>query len=908
MVTTMNPLTSPPIDEELAALRAGMTSAACAKIVALHGPLVKSACRRVLRDEGLAEDAAQETFVLLMKKAKSLSAGTPLAGWLYHAACRTALNHQRATMRRRVRENSVEAMTQMIPDTQPNPWTEIEPHLDEAMLALPERQRDLVVQCYFQNQTQRAAAAALGCSESVVSRELSAAIEGLRRFFAKRRVAVTGVALTGLLSANAASASVAGGAAMVTAMMGTTTTATLMAALLQSKIVLTAAAVVGTATVATVGYYLTPLGSGWGGRPVAGVHSPGGGSGAGAQGRPKANGSGSAKGQPGNAGRKGKWEGTFQFTSAMEQDELKKQVLLEADPDARYALLQKMGIGLSRKAFDELIAKGMDASVAPWRDTYSVLSNRTDLFDNYLMAWSNEDPMAALNWAASQPDGPLGMRKQLLYALEAGQLQPETLREWIGSLTEKVMREEATIALDWLTNPSSIIPLMGTGGNEGFLVDLAMLRGGEGLDWEAFGGKLATGKRAIVGRAMRLALDGGLEQQYLDQMIRGLGTSDDAAIKVCAVAILTAARGGTAYDFASVLNLAADIDRVGMTNFRNDVLRGWAAADPRAALQHTGRVKNSMDPLREVMRALTSLPDEATLLAWMEGTPQKAKDIALSRLYGYGSSGPFEQLQKAVQSPHIVDQVEAVQEVMRMMTLQDAKAAAEWVKQLPPGKDRQDIVLALSKRLAAVDPQATVDLVHIAGMGGPEYEIAISHAVTEFAAQNDLAQSTQFIQQIADPGMYAEALGHLAMVKFPGRLQEAYAYLQAHSRGDWQSAALRMLSELYYNKLGNIDANAAEILKLDLQRLGPEVAQRAGNFCKIWVDHEVPLEVPLAWTQQLPPAMGRNARLQLARRKDLRTATVQQFQIWAQTAPIAPAERTQLLNALSKHGQNQVAR
>lgn len=141
MVTTMNPLPTPSFDEELAELRAGKTAEACAKIVALHGPLVMCACRRVLRDEGLAEDAAQETFVLLMQKARSLPPGTSLAGWLYHAACRVALNHQRTAMRRCVRENSAEAMNQMMPDTEPNLRTEIEPHLDEAMLALPERQR-----------------------------------------------------------------------------------------------------------------------------------------------------------------------------------------------------------------------------------------------------------------------------------------------------------------------------------------------------------------------------------------------------------------------------------------------------------------------------------------------------------------------------------------------------------------------------------------------------------------------------------------------------------------------------------------------------------------------------------------------------------------------------------------------
>ena len=364
----MNPLPSPPIDEELAALRAGKTSAACAKIVALHGPLVKCACRRVLRDEGLAEDAAQETFVLLMKKAQSLPPDTSLAGWLYHAACRTALNHQRAAMRRRVRENSAETMNQMRPDTHPTLWTEIEPHLDEAMLTLPERQRDLVVQCYFQNQSQRSAAAALGCSESVVSRELSAAIEALRQFFAKRRVAVSSVALMGLLSANAASASMAGGTALVTAMMATTTSP-LMAALVQSKLLLAAAAIVGTATVAVAGYQVAASSYGPQGHGTARSANPAGGDVSSA--RSSARAGGKAEGDVGAGGgaARRKWDASFQFTSAMALDDRKKRVLLEGDNDVRYALLQKMGVGLSRAGFDQLIAKGMDASVAPWRNT-----------------------------------------------------------------------------------------------------------------------------------------------------------------------------------------------------------------------------------------------------------------------------------------------------------------------------------------------------------------------------------------------------------------------------------------------------------------------------------------------------------------------------------------------------------
>ncbi|MES2507699.1 MAG: sigma-70 family RNA polymerase sigma factor [Verrucomicrobiota bacterium] len=892
-VNTMNAMPNQPVDEELALLRAGKTSAACAKIVARHGPLVKSACCRVLRDEGLAEDAAQETFVLLMKKASSLPPSTPLAGWLYHAACRTALNHQRAAIRRRIRENSAEAMNQMIPDTQPNLWTEIEPHLDEAMLALPERQRDLVVQCYFQNQSQRSAAAALGCSESVASRELGAAIEALRQFFTRRHIAVSSVALAGLLSSHAASAAMVGGATMVAAMMAVPASSTLVAALMQSKFLLTTAALVSTVTVVAVGYSLSSPSAGTPGSYAAGsttLNAPGS--------RGPANaGGGSLKGKAGT--RQGKWDASFQFTSAMALEERKKQVLLESDPDARYALLQKMGVGLSRAAFDQLIAKGMDASVAPWRDTHHVLTNHTDAFDNYLMAWSNESPLDALAWVAAQPDGGLGLRKQLLYVLATQQVPPDTLREWISSLTSKSMKHEATIALESIGNPASLIARMGTGGNEGFLVDLAMLQGGPHLDWTAFGSKLAAGRSAIVARAMRLALDEDISPQHFEQMIQALARSADPNISIGAVAILRAARGDVGMDYPNVLELAAICDRAGMSNFSSSIFQGWAVADPQAAMRYSAGLKN-LAGMRDVIHALPTLPDEATLLAWIAGAPPQAQDIALTALYGRSSDSPFAQLQKIMQSTTIIDQVESAQEVMRLMPLPDASAAAQWLKQLPAGKNRQELAVDLVRRLAAVDPQATLDLVQSEGLSGKEYDVSVSQAVIQFAAQNDLAQSTQFIQQITDPRMYAEALGQLAMIKFPGHPKEAFAYLQANTRGDWEAAALRMLSDLYYNKLGNIDANAAEILKLDLARLGPEAAQRASNLCKIWIDHQAPVAVPLAWTQQLPGPMGRATRLQLARNRELKPAALEQFQTWSQTAPISPAERAQLQTVLNK--------
>jgi RNA polymerase sigma factor (sigma-70 family) len=203
-------------------LRAGelalpLDDAACAALVAEHGPMVKAACLRVLGDPGLADDAAQETFVLFVRKVRTLPARTVIGGWLYHTATHVARTHLRTRTRRAAREAQPEALDQLMPTESTTHWRELEPLLDDAMLALPERQRSLVLLCYFQKHTQRDAARAVECSESVASRELSGAIDALRRFFARRGVAVGGPALIALLGANAAHGTV-GAAAIGTAM------------------------------------------------------------------------------------------------------------------------------------------------------------------------------------------------------------------------------------------------------------------------------------------------------------------------------------------------------------------------------------------------------------------------------------------------------------------------------------------------------------------------------------------------------------------------------------------------------------------------------------------------------------------------------------------------------------------
>jgi RNA polymerase sigma factor (sigma-70 family) len=151
---------------------------AFATIVHRHGGMVLGVCRRVLGNAADAEDAFQATFVVLVRKAPSLTSRLVVGDWLHGVAKRTALNARAAAARRRQMEPAL-ARPEAQGEEVRNDWL---PRLDEELSRLPEKYRLPIVLCDLEGKTRQQAARLLGWPEGTVAGRLVRA----RALLAKR--------------------------------------------------------------------------------------------------------------------------------------------------------------------------------------------------------------------------------------------------------------------------------------------------------------------------------------------------------------------------------------------------------------------------------------------------------------------------------------------------------------------------------------------------------------------------------------------------------------------------------------------------------------------------------------------------------------------------------------------------
>ncbi len=143
-------------------------------IVARHGPLVLSVCRRMLPERSDVEDAFQATFLILVRKAGTLRDRQRLGPWLYGVAHRVATRARVQTANRRSRERRAVGKRSVEPAGDME-RRELLAMLDDEVTRLPEKYRAVVVLCDLEGRTHEETARELGCALGTVKSRLDGA-------------------------------------------------------------------------------------------------------------------------------------------------------------------------------------------------------------------------------------------------------------------------------------------------------------------------------------------------------------------------------------------------------------------------------------------------------------------------------------------------------------------------------------------------------------------------------------------------------------------------------------------------------------------------------------------------------------------------------------------------------------
>ncbi len=161
---------------------------AFAALVERHGPMVLRVCRNALADPNDAQDAFQATFLVLVRKARSLWVQDSLGPWLHRVAHRVAARVRASAARRREHERRA-AESRPTPSPDGDDWQEFSRALHEEVDRLPERCRVPVVLCDLEGLTHEQAARRLSWPIGTVKSRLTRGREFLRSRLIRRGMA-----------------------------------------------------------------------------------------------------------------------------------------------------------------------------------------------------------------------------------------------------------------------------------------------------------------------------------------------------------------------------------------------------------------------------------------------------------------------------------------------------------------------------------------------------------------------------------------------------------------------------------------------------------------------------------------------------------------------------------------------
>ena len=162
--TPSSPLRTSSDAELLARFAASADDPAFAELVRRYLPLVLAVTRRRLGGSGLAEDAAQQVFIALSRRIRTVRTIPCLAAWLQKAAVYEAANLARTEQRHRRRAEQAPVLWGADPAETANRA------LDEALAALPDKDRQILLLHHFEKLPYEQIARRLGIGAAAAQR------------------------------------------------------------------------------------------------------------------------------------------------------------------------------------------------------------------------------------------------------------------------------------------------------------------------------------------------------------------------------------------------------------------------------------------------------------------------------------------------------------------------------------------------------------------------------------------------------------------------------------------------------------------------------------------------------------------------------------------------------------------
>lgn len=186
------PEESPPDDASIASASiasasptSGLAPAEVGALCERHGAAILRRCLAILRDRSEAEDAAQEVYIVLLRKGSQFRGEAQITTWIYRLTTNVCLNRIRASKRRVGREqnDAVEAWVNVAPR---NPYEHLahRTEVQAVLQSLDALDQQIFVYRYIDAMSQEEIAAAVERSRKTVGKRLAKLQDKLRAHLA----------------------------------------------------------------------------------------------------------------------------------------------------------------------------------------------------------------------------------------------------------------------------------------------------------------------------------------------------------------------------------------------------------------------------------------------------------------------------------------------------------------------------------------------------------------------------------------------------------------------------------------------------------------------------------------------------------------------------------------------------